>query len=187
MLFRSVSQSRYVGSNSLENFFNHVDLRKVNKKVIECLIKSGAFDTFGYHRAQLYSGYQKFMDWSEKKRREREIGQPSLFSLLEDDRLELEERPSWGKQTQLAYEKEVLGFFLSDHPLNEIGPFLKVFVEGTISELKTKSSTLRVAGLIVSIKELITKKGSRMAFATLEDLTDSVDLVIFPDVLRVLS
>ena len=107
---------------SLEQFFEVVDLRRVNKKVIECLIKAGSFDDFGYHRSQLLAGYEKFVDAAENKRQDREVGQGSLFSLTEEteeqERVVLPDGKAWPRMTRLNYEKDVLGFFLSDHPLN---------------------------------------------------------------------
>lgn len=170
--------------DSLEHFFESIDLRRVNKKVIECLIKSGAFDHFGFNRATLIEGYPKFMDNAEISRRDAEIGQASLFELADESekQIQLEEKKPWSRSARLAYEKEVIGFYLSDHPLKGLEGLVKVFTSHQVNQLleaETKSSVI-VAGLIGSFKELITKKGTRMAFAQLEDLTGAVELVIFP-------
>lgn len=189
---------------SLEQFFESLDLKKVNKKVIECMIKAGAFDVFGAHRAQLMEGYQSYLDRALGTQKDREIGQASLFDLgpSEIHQVELPHVKPWSRSAMLAFEKEVLGFFLSDHPLKGFENLMKVWTTGSIEKLPTmvslpvaaesSSSAQRkgqggpkrrviVAGLMVEMKEFITKKGTRMAFGRLEDLTGSCELVIFPD------
>src|SRR5690606_5570499 len=84
---------------SLEQFFAEVDLRRVNKKTIECLIRAGAFDGFGYHRAQLLKGYHKFLERADRQRKDMEMGQTSLFALadevLEIEKVQLEDCEEW--------------------------------------------------------------------------------------------
>lgn len=190
---------------SLEQFFEKVDLRRVNKKVIECLIKAGALDHFGSHRAQLFQGYPKILDGVEVKRKDTEIGQRSLFDLIEDTsskKIELEKVRPWSRMASLTFEKEVLGFYLSDHPLIGWDHITSMWTTCEIKNLKdldTKAEPqpapppgrrtrdfgkkrVLLDGLVSQFRELITKKGTRMAFAALEDLTGSVELVVFPDV-----
>lgn len=173
---------------TLEEFFGAVDTKKINKKVIECLIKAGGLDGFGYHRAQLMNGYEKFLEAADLARRDREVGQGNLFALMDEtdaaqEAVRLEECQPWSRAARLAYEKEVLGFFLSEHPLAGLDGLFKVWTTCTIAALKDQEAKKRVvlAGLVVSFKEFITKKGTRMAFAQLEDLTSTVELVVFPD------
>lgn len=194
--------------DSLEDFFLSVDSKKLNKKVVECLIKAGALDGFGAHRAQLMAGYQKFLDRAIENRRDEEIGQGSLFDLGEstENKVVLDPVKTWNRGASLTFEKEVLGFYLSDHPLNGFDQIAKLWTDGNLSELpailqdyKSKQALdtnkqkydfrnrdgnkkrVVVAGIIAEMRELITKKGTRMAFAKLEDLTSSIELVIFPD------
>ncbi|WP_413581484.1 DNA polymerase III subunit alpha [Bdellovibrio sp. HCB288] len=194
--------------NSLDEFFNAIDLRRVNKKVIECLIKAGAFDGFGAHRAQLIGGYQKFLDRAQGLQKDRELGQSSLFDLgpSTETIVKLEEVKSWNRTATLAYEKEVLGFYLSDHPLKGFDTLSEIFTTCKVVDLpaqmpaqgspeweamqaakkdwKNRDAAKKrviVAGLITELRELITKKGTRMAFGKIEDLTGAVELVIFPD------
>ncbi|MFS4459994.1 DNA polymerase III subunit alpha [Bdellovibrio sp. HCB2-146] len=194
--------------NSLDEFFNSIDTRRVNKKVIECLIKAGAFDGFGAHRAQLINGYQKFLDRAQGLQKDREMGQSSLFDLgpSSESIVVLEECKPWSRTASLSYEKEVLGFYLSDHPLkgfdtlSELWTTCKVIdlpkqmpAPGTAEYEALKNAKkdwknrdagkkrVVVAGLISELRELITKKGTRMAFGKIEDLTGSCELVIFPD------
>ncbi len=193
---------------SLEEFFETVDTRKINKKVIECLIKAGAFDGFGPHRAQMMAGYQKFLDRSEHVRKDLEMGQSSLFDMAGDQetKVVLDPVKPWTRSASLSFEKDVLGFYLSDHPLKGFETLASVWVTGSVSDLprigkehndkQVKDEAPRkydprnrdagkkrviVAGLITEMRELITKKGTRMAFAKIEDLTGACELVIFPD------
>ena len=174
---------------NLDEFFESVDTRKVNRKALECLIKAGAFDNYGAHRAQLINGYEKFLERAESTRKDKEVGQVSLFAMADAEETQkhkviLANSEPWGRGARLAYEKEVLGFYLSDHPLSGYTGLYKMWTTCTIDQLKTQDHKKRVvlAGLITSVRDLITKKGTRMAFAQLEDLTGQVELVVFPDV-----
>lgn len=195
--------------NSLEHFFETVDVSKINKKTIECLIKAGALDDFGYHRAQLLAGYVKFVDRAVETKKDREAGQVSLFEAmgdLESEKIVLDPVKPWSRSMNLSYEKEVLGFYLSDHPLNGFENLSAKIATGEIIELpeifKTHQAALSlektppkydfrnrdqnkkkvtVVGLIQSLREVVTKKGTRMAFGRIEDLSGSAEVVIFPD------
>ncbi len=172
---------------TLEEFFDSVDLRRVNKKTIECLIKAGAFDGFGYHRSQLFEGYSRFVEGAERLRNDKEAGQVSLFSMSEDvkeeEKVKLQPMESWPKTMRLAYEKDVLGFYLSDHPLRGISKYCHSWGAKAIGKLSQEEEkmTVNLVGMISSYKEIITKKGTRMAFGELEDLSGRVELIIFPD------
>lgn len=193
---------------NLQEFFENIDLRKVNKRTIEALIKAGAMDDFGLTRAELFEGYSDFIKHSESKRRDREIGQTSLFSEGSEDQVEnfnpktimtkskrlnlsttedTESKMLWTKSERLKFEKEVLGFYLSDHPLKGFENLLTSLKEKTpisIEKLKREeiASKVWVGGIIASKRELITRKGTRMAFVQLEDLSGYLELVIFPDI-----
>jgi DNA polymerase III subunit alpha len=177
---------------SLEGFFEVVDLRRVNKKTIECMIKAGALDDFGYNRAELMTGYARFIERAENRKKDKNIGQGSLFSFastgeeesLDDhDSVQLEKMTDWTRSACLAFEKEVLGFYLSGHPLDSIQALIKPFSSHSIKELDKAQakSKVSVTGLVTTLKEIITKKGTRMAFGTLEDTSAGLELVIFPD------
>lgn len=192
---------------SLEEFFEVVDARKLNKKVIECLIKAGAFDGFGPHRAQMLAGYQKFMDRALETRKDLEVGQVSLFDMggEAETKVVLDNVKPWTRAASLAMEKEVLGFYLSDHPLKGFENLSKVWTTGFVADLPrigqehnekaakeppkkydprnrdAGKKRVVIAGLITETRDLITKKGTRMAFGRVEDLTGSCELVIFPD------
>ncbi|MGE4130015.1 MAG: DNA polymerase III subunit alpha [Bdellovibrionales bacterium] len=172
---------------TLDEFFDKVDLKKVNKKTIEALIKAGALDGFGYNRNEISSGYSQFVERSEVVRQDREVGQASLFDLddstSEEQQVQLAHMPDWSRGVSLAFEKEVLGFYLTDHPLRgmeSLGRFLGVrSIQALASE--SAKAKVQILGLISTYREIITKKGTRMAFARVEDLTGSLELVIFPD------
>ena len=177
--------------SSLQEFFNSVDLRRVNKKVIESMIKAGAFDGFDYHRSQLLNHYHLFLDRALETQKDLSLGQVSLFDLDEDKQdIKLPNLKIWTRSQSLANEKEVLGFYLSDHPLKGFENLSKVWASENISELSklnapsTEKNKKRVVltGLVIESKEMITKKGTRMAFAKMEDLSGSAELVIFPDI-----
>ncbi|MES3038136.1 MAG: DNA polymerase III subunit alpha [Bdellovibrionota bacterium] len=191
---------------SIEAFFANVDLKQINKRVIESLIKAGGFEGYGFHRAQLMEGYGKLLDAAATKQRQIELGQGSLFDMMDGGDLpnvELAEVRTWNRSLSLNYEKEVLGFFLSDHPLKGIESLAKCWVTGSISELPEivrKSPVVAVenprrgqrnagkkkiflSGLFTEVRSMITKKGTRMAFAKFEDLTGSCEVVIFPNTL----
>jgi DNA polymerase-3 subunit alpha len=173
---------------SLEDFFECVDIKRLNKKSVEALIKAGALDGFGFNRNELSQGFTKFIERSEGVRRDREVGQTSLFDLVQEDKSEqavqVERLEPWSRTLSLTHEKEVLGFYLTDHPLRGMEALSRYFGVkplGVLGKMESKSKA-QVLGLITSLREIITKKGTRMAFAKLEDLSDSIELVIFPDV-----
>lgn len=194
---------------NLEDFFESIDLRKVNKKVIESLIKAGAMDGFGHHRAQLLAGYTALLDQALITQKNKELGQSSFFDLDEtaDKSIPLPNIEPWGRTTTLAYEKEVLGFYLSDHPLKGFEKLAEVWTNGNLGtiaeEMRVKKQIavdagtetsyadprrrepkrrVILSGIMAEYKEMITKKGTRMAFGKLEDLYGTCELVIFPDV-----
>jgi DNA polymerase-3 subunit alpha len=172
---------------SPEDFFENVDLRKVNKKTIECLIKAGAFDSFGVERSELMVGYPRYIDRAEQSRKDKEMGQVSLFSLVEDikkdEKIVLDKVAPWRKTEKLFHEKSVLGFYLSDHPLRGVTELAKSWISHSVSELFKIESKVPVSllGMVNSLREIITKKGTRMAFGQLEDLTGSIEVVVFPN------
>lgn len=188
---------------SLDEFFQTIDVKRVNKKVIECLIKAGAFDVFGVHRAQLMAGYATYLERASEAMKDREVGQSSLFDLgpAEINQVKIPDVKAWSRTAMLAYEKEVLGFFLSDHPLKGFEGLMKIWTTSPVAGLATlelppvqpmqpsdrgrrrddPKRRVIVAGLLTDQREIITKKGTRMAFGRIEDLSGSCELVIFPD------
>ncbi len=165
---------------SLDQFFSTVDLRRVNKKTIESLIKAGAFDEFGFNRRELYEGYPLYIESQERARRDKEIGQFDLFANVEElqQSIVIPKTEPYSKKEVLNFEKEVLGFYLSGHPLDGVEHLFEV---KTFIDEKTKKEFVEMPGLIGSKREIITKKGTRMAFLQIENQFESFEAIVFPD------
>ncbi len=175
---------------SLEEFFLTVDTKKFNKRAIESLAKAGAFDGYGYTRSELFSEGFKFLDAAEKKRKDSEIGQFNLFDTTDSDEgsfnVNLTKKPEWDNRAKFQLEKEVLGFYLTTHPLEAYSSLRSSFKSISIVDLNKENHKKEVIvfGIISKTKEFITKKGSHMAFAEAEDENGSIELIIFPDVFK---
>jgi DNA polymerase-3 subunit alpha len=157
----------------------------VNRRVVESLVKCGAFDSIEANRARIWAGLDVALESGAASQRDREIGQVSLFGDAADGGPALPELPeaaSWTEQERLGYEKEVLGFYVTGHPLESFAPVLARFSDTTAAAAAEKvGREVRVGGLITALRETRTRKGQTMAFGTLEDLEGSFDLVIFAD------
>ena len=174
------------------DFCVRINSRKVNRRVLESLIKCGAFDSLGHHRAQLMAIIDEALELSQTKSKERAAGQLSLFDIMSDTKQSTEENllgltipelPEWSEEEVLAAEKEALGFYISGHPLD---PFIDD-LEKLTNGLNTSNifslpdgSKITLGGMIRSKKFTTTKKGDPMAFLTLEDLHGSVEVICFP-------
>jgi DNA polymerase-3 subunit alpha len=176
---------------SIFDFCEKVDLRLLNKRVIESLVKSGAMDAFG-HRAQLIAVLDKAMERAQKSQRDQESGQHGLFGIFQQDDpgQNTPERlpgvPEWDEHQRLANEKEVLGFFITGHPLEKYTEKLEAFRALTaeaIGEMKngTGRDEVTAAGIISGVRVMKSKKGDMYAQAVLEDMTGTVEAVIFPE------
>lgn len=166
----------------LHDFCRRVNLKVINKRAVESLIKAGAFD-FAGTRKHLLSIFEKAMDSGSKVQQDRKIGQFSLFG--EEDRMSVvakEEKEEFPKDQLLSYEKEMLGLYVSDHPLLSVESKLKSQTDVVLSELADqKDGAIRwVGGIVSRASRTLTKKGEMMLFLTLEDLEGSVEVVIFP-------
>ncbi|MBI3398907.1 MAG: DNA polymerase III subunit alpha [Deltaproteobacteria bacterium] len=178
--------------SSIVDFCTRVDLRKVNKRVIESLIKCGAFDSMGVKRAQLMVSLDKIMDISQNMQKEKENGQISIFSAMGGGRnggavaLELPHIEEWHEAELLSHEKEALGFYITGHPLEKYAEELKHLANTDTEGIKERQdeAEVSIAGMVTAIKEINTKKGDRMAFVTLEDLKGFVEVVVFSDVYK---
>uniref|UniRef100_C6E357 DNA polymerase III subunit alpha n=1 Tax=Geobacter sp. (strain M21) TaxID=443144 RepID=C6E357_GEOSM len=173
----------------LFDFCERVDLRRVNKRVIEALIKCGAFDCTGAKRSQLMAGLEDAAATGQRVQQERESAQASLFGAAEIVRggngggNRLPDIPEWDEKYRLGCEKEAIGFFITGHPLDRYVADMRRFSTvdcSTILDAKEKGE-VRICGVPSTVKELITKKGDRMAFLALEDLVGSVEVVVFPE------
>ena len=178
---------------SIFEFCEKVDLRLLNKRVIESLIKSGAMDGFG-NRAQLMAVLDKAMERAQKTQRDAEMGQHGLFGVFADqpaaaDSEKLPNVPDWDEHQRLAAEKEVLGFFITGHPLEKYRDKLLDFnalTTETISAMKngTGRDEIKTAGVVSGVRVLKSRKGDLYAQAVLEDMTGSVEAIIFPEAFK---
>ena len=196
---------------SLHDFVDRVDTNSANRRVVEALIKSGAFDSTGYPRRQLLSFVDKnnpenIIDTYAKRQRDRASGQSSLFDLFADvegsgfeDDVPEPDGVEWDRSTKLAQEHEVLGIYVSDHPLRPYEYALSMKRDFTIGEIEESEEVMnpvtgtmttrykvpdgrqiRLAGMVTSVAKKTTKNGDSMAIVTLEDMEGEISLVIFP-------
>jgi DNA polymerase-3 subunit alpha len=178
---------------SLDDFCARVDLRLVNRRVVECLIKAGAFDSLRSTRAGLLASLDQAMDGGQRRQRDREEGQVSLFDALGGGPgpsapvpPPAARVPEWPAEEMLAFEREVLGFYLSGHPLEQYREVSRRIGALGAADLAARSTGARVLllGQVSAFTENSTKSGNRMAFATLELVDGSVPLTIFPEPYR---
>jgi DNA polymerase-3 subunit alpha len=173
---------------SLMEFCERVDLKKVNKRVIESLIKCGAFDSTGVHRAAMMAGLENALDYGQRIQKEKTDPQMGLFDMDDEDGSinapVLPTVPEWAEKQILADEKELLGFYLSGHPLAKFEDLIEKYADTDTLSLKDKNDgqSVRVGGTIRQIKTIQTKKGDTMAFITLEDMVGTLEAVVFPAV-----
>ncbi|MNW40509.1 DNA polymerase III subunit alpha [compost metagenome] len=174
--------------DSLLDFCRRVDLRTCNKRVIESLIQGGAFDSLPGHRAQLLAMLDETVEAATKWRKERDDLQIQLFDFVETPNWDIE-YPEVSKFTatqQLDLERELLGLYLSGHPLDDFENLLEgdgVDRLMDLAEAPDESKTV-VAGMVVSVKAITTKQGKAMAFMELEDQIERCEVVLFPEVWR---
>ncbi|MBI5968334.1 MAG: DNA polymerase III subunit alpha [Deltaproteobacteria bacterium] len=175
---------------SLADFCLKVDLRKVNKRVIESLIKCGAFDTLSPNRAQLLAGLEEVMEWAQGWERERSKSQMIMFGSFQADGKNAAPRlpdvPQWPEGQRLAFEKETLGFYLTGHPLTRFAQSLRRFNTTDTQRLREMADGQEaiIGGVVNALKEINTKRGDRMAFVTLEDLNGMVEVIIFSELYK---
>lgn len=175
------SEGKFV---SLTDFLTRVDLSKVTKKTLECLIKTGAFDVFGKRSAML-TAFPTIVERIHTRKGKQQEGQDSLFAFEEDaDKADhFPEMEELSHDELLSFEKELLGFYLTEHPLTRYLPLLEKKVTHRLRDLTNTKQSVIVGGLVASVKKIITKNGkSEMAFVKLDDFTATIELVIFPSV-----
>lgn len=183
----AIVQARTQGGpfTSLGDFCCRVDLRAVNKRVIESLIKCGAFDVLGTRRSQLLAVLDVAVDRAAERQRDRASGQTSLFGEGTEAAWvmpPLPEVPEAPGAERLAWEKEILGFYVSGHPLDSYRAQLDHCVSlSQLQEAKYQDGQLvRVGGIVAATRSVTTRKGEPMCFVTLEDFTGQRECVVFP-------
>jgi DNA polymerase-3 subunit alpha len=181
---------------SLEDLCERVDLRLVNKKVLESLIKCGSMDVFGLLRSQMMSMLQECLDQSAKAHKDRSSGQFSFFDAFAGDngfsraKVKAPDIKEWPELQLLAFEKEILGFYVSGHPLARYEHLLKRFASCSIANLTSRrdSEEISLVGLINKIKMTTTRaKGEKMAILKIEDLGGMVEAIVFPNAYKQVS
>jgi DNA polymerase-3 subunit alpha len=171
--------------DSFLDFVERVDTSALNKRTVESLIKAGAFDAMGDTRKGLTLMHELVLDTTLERRRNEEMGQYSLFA-GEDSGGEEEDfdipGTEWDQKLKLTFEKEMLGLYVSDHPLLSVGASLAAATTTTISELEELNdrSSVVVGGIVGGITRRWTKNGDPMLFFQLEDLEGSVEVIVFP-------
>lgn len=176
---------------SLYNLCERVDLRKVNKRVVESLIKCGAFDFTKVYRSRLTAVLEDAIEHAQNVQREKANGQINLFQLFSDqknkeERIKYPEIDEWSDNELLAYEKETLGFYITGHPLVRYKEFIERYTNTESARIASQKNEkeVKIGGMVRSLKEINTKKGERMAFVTLEDLQGTIEVIIFADLYR---
>lgn len=172
---------------SLYDFCHRVDLRKVNRRVIESLIKCGAFDFSKAHRSQMLTVLGELLGQSQSAQRKK--GEPQLSMLIDRSRELKEEYPDideFPENQLIAFEKETIGFYISRHPLSRYQEAIKKYTDVDTSALPRlqNGAEVKICGLVNQLKEIVTKKGDRMAFLTLEDMKGFVEVILFPEVFK---
>ncbi len=177
---------------SLVDFCARVDLRLLNRRVLESLVKAGAFDGAGATRAGLLAGLDQAMEAGQRRQRDRDEGQTSLFEAAGGGAAPVKETaapsgvPEWPTEQLLGYEKEVLGFYLSGHPLERYRDHARDLGTASAADVAVRPVGARVAllGQVSQLRERATKSGNRMAFASLDAVDGAVALTIFPEALK---
>ena len=180
--------------DSLFDLCEHIDLRLVNKRVLESLAKAGAFDSLGTpddmpareRRARLAATVDRAIEHGNRRQRDREQGQSTLF---QDPAalalpIALADAPPWPEDEQLAFEKEALGLYLSGHPIARYANELQRLGAVTTDQLTDAAPDVQVGGIASTLRPLKTRKGDRMAVFTLEDHLGAIEVVVFPEAFR---
>ncbi|WP_218082816.1 DNA polymerase III subunit alpha [Anthocerotibacter panamensis] len=169
-------------------------VRIANKRALEALIKAGALDALNLNRNQLLSDLDPVVEWAQDRLRDRAVGQVSLFDMFAaspspaargfDGAPSGPTVPDFPPQEKLSYEKELLGFYISDHPLKDLKEHARLLAPVPLANLTEvgEEQTISVLTLLTEAKAMVTKKGDRMAILSLEDLTGSTEAIVFPKV-----
>ncbi len=175
---------------SIWDFCERVDSRAVNKRAIECLIKCGALDSTGDSRKGMLETLPAAQSAGQKAQEDAQLGQGSIFDFGDEagggEQSQAHHRPpipaaEFDRAELLAMEKEVLGTYLSSHPLTEVGPALRTRVDCSLAQLggKPDGAWVTVGGIVVDCKKIRTKSGNQMMFATLDDVEGQVEMLVF--------
>jgi DNA polymerase-3 subunit alpha len=175
-------------ATSLQEFCERIDLRLANKRVLEALAKVGALRRFG-HPAQILLALDDAISGGSSAQRERAAGQVGLFDAMPElagaGIPALPHVTEASTRERLRWERELMGVYLSDHPMNALAPAMQPYVGtlvGDFSDESFRDETATLGAIVLSIRQMVTKKGASMAIVTVEDLTGSMEVVVFPQV-----
>ncbi len=175
--------------SSIEDFLTRIESKDLNKKSMESLIKAGALDSLE-ERNKLLANIERILTFAREYQKAKNNGQVSLFGNLSSPgspagKLQLVDARPADKREKTAWEKELLGLYVSDHPLKEYSSYLRDNFKN-IKELAKEdiNKTKTIGGIITKVQKVITRSGESMLFATLEDLTGKIEILVFPKVLR---
>lgn len=185
------ARNRATTFTDLVDFLQKLELGGVNKRAVESLIKCGAFDNLKYNRAQMLASFEKIMEDLSQKKKKNVAGQFSLFDNQQIDIFTLPKLKEFDERELLNMEKEMLGVFISGHPLSSYEDRLKEVISIQIAEIKETleeengmqqldNKKVRIAGIITGKKNKITKNNNMMSFIALEDLTGIIECIVFP-------
>lgn len=175
---------------SLSDFLSRVLHKDMNKKSLESLIKAGAFDCFDIDRNMLLENLDKILSFSQHAKKHTTNGHHDLFgpSFSSDQALSLKEAPPTSTEQRLFWEKELIGFYISDHPLNAYTQILKEKKVTPLSHVIQKrvvpKTPIRVGGIVTSVKKIITKQKKQIAFVKIEDIKDTLEIIVFSEALE---
>ena len=181
------------------DFCERMDSDMVNKRVVEALILAGAFDCTGAHRAQLMAVYETALEGASRTRKSNVAGQMSLFGdgMLEAVHPPLPDLPPYNLRTRLGYEKSVTGLYITGHPLSDYSAALSALtmdtaelarlMDGPDHGLSADGMRVQMGGMLTEVRQKATKAGNLMGFITLEDLTGTIEALVFPKVLERVS
>jgi len=176
---------------SLGDLCSRIDPRAVNRRALEALIQCGALDCIETNRRQLMNDLELVLEWAQSRAKDRAIGQGNLFDMLgsvSEAPGSFEAAPKsapvedFPQQERLKLEKELLGFYVSDHPLKNIQEAARILAPINLSNLddQPEGSSISAIAMLTGVKPVVTKKGDRMAIIQLEDLTGQSEAVVFP-------
>ncbi|MFM5789666.1 DNA polymerase III subunit alpha [Aeromonas caviae] len=174
----------------LFDFCNRVDIKKLNKRVMEKLILSGAMDRLGPHRAALMATLEEAMRAAEQHAKAQAVGQVDMFGVLTEEIDDVKKAfanvPHWPDKVWLEGERETLGLYLTGHPINQYSCELRRYTSGRLCDLHptSRDTVTTAAGLVIAARSMVTKRGNKMGIFTLDDRSGRLDVTLFSETLE---
>ncbi|MCP1267265.1 DNA polymerase III subunit alpha [Aeromonas hydrophila] len=174
----------------LFDFCNRVDIKKLNKRVMEKLILSGAMDRLGPHRAALMATLEEAMRAAEQHAKAQAVGQVDMFGVLTEEIDDVKKAfanvPHWPDKVWLEGERETLGLYLTGHPINQYSGELRRYTSGRLCDLHptSRDTVTTAAGLVIAARSMVTKRGNKMGIFTLDDKSGRLDVTLFSEALE---